>query len=576
MGGGAGEAPCLARSISVDTLPETPRSAESLATRKDDCDSPASPRTPKTPSGITTTTTTTTTTTLVDLRSSSSVLRRRLRLGGIRENVVAPLVAAKMRDETLHEKDGRDEDDEDDDDDEDSDIDGDLVDNADDDDEEEEEDDRDDDDHKEDCYSTSRRERAGSAHASFPASPEAGESMSGIPGCIGPAPPLSPSDSDQKRPCVLSVEDEIGIEALLDFSSALPSRLPEVSAVERDRKAYAGPTDESNWVIPGRLMVGAYPAEADDQSHDALLNAILECGVTTFVCLQAEYNHYAPATAPIRPYIRDAFRLCQMREREARQKSPNEVCAASKLGFLHLPIVDCKVTGDEVVRALAEALCWRLVSGEVIYLHCWGGHGRTGTLVAVMLGMLYKISKSEALKRTQLYHDCRSCPLQVQSPQTFSQRMQVLRILDSVRGRPSILEQHLANPYASRDMGQIFQLPVAPTSAAALRAKRPLEIEPLPVSLMRDTDVSSPLVANGMDRAGRTTMDMCKRRKLGPLSRPRSLRPPPMSSGHFQPANVVAGSTPPRSGASDPAAVPSNAAVGTPGTARKRNLHLVR
>jgi hypothetical protein len=27
--------------------------------------------------------------------------------------------------------------------------------------------------------------------------------------------------------------------------------------------------------------------------------------------------------------------------------------------------------------------------GEKMYIHCWGGHGRTGTLVATMLGRLY-------------------------------------------------------------------------------------------------------------------------------------------------------------------------------------------
>lgn len=36
-----------------------------------------------------------------------------------------------------------------------------------------------------------------------------------------------------------------------------------------------------------------------------------------------------------------------------------------------------------------------------MYIHCWGGHGRTGTLVALVLGMLYEIPCSQALRYTQ-------------------------------------------------------------------------------------------------------------------------------------------------------------------------------
>jgi hypothetical protein len=56
---------------------------------------------------------------------------------------------------------------------------------------------------------------------------------------------------------------------------------------------------------------------------------------------------------------------------------------------------------------------------------CRGGHGRTGTLVAVMLGRLYDLPASGALRLTQAYHDCRIYPQGVRSPQTTVQRAQV-------------------------------------------------------------------------------------------------------------------------------------------------------
>ena len=54
---------------------------------------------------------------------------------------------------------------------------------------------------------------------------------------------------------------------------------------------YVGPTEESNWVLPGRLLVGAYPAALDDEVNDSIVASILRLGCSTFVCLQAEYEH---------------------------------------------------------------------------------------------------------------------------------------------------------------------------------------------------------------------------------------------------------------------------------------------
>ena len=50
----------------------------------------------------------------------------------------------------------------------------------------------------------------------------------------------------------------------------------------------AGPTEESNWVIKDRLLVGAYPASVYDDANARILSGILKLGITTFVCLQQE------------------------------------------------------------------------------------------------------------------------------------------------------------------------------------------------------------------------------------------------------------------------------------------------
>lgn len=58
------------------------------------------------------------------------------------------------------------------------------------------------------------------------------------------------------------------------------------SAITFER--YCGPTAESNWILPGILLVGAYPATNDDNETFELLSSILYLGITKFVCLQRE------------------------------------------------------------------------------------------------------------------------------------------------------------------------------------------------------------------------------------------------------------------------------------------------
>jgi hypothetical protein len=150
--------------------------------------------------------------------------------------------------------------------------------------------------------------------------------------------------------------------------------LPIPKAV--DPSLYRGPTDESNWVLHGRLLVGAYPADVSDAVTETTLRGILELGITTFVCLQAEYQHTGVTELAwrtgkaLRPYPYDAARLLP----HVRWPSPDR-CHAKKpsgaINFIHFPIRDCSVANDTRVLELAHDLVERLVHGENLYVHCW-------------------------------------------------------------------------------------------------------------------------------------------------------------------------------------------------------------
>ena len=190
---------------------------------------------------------------------------------------------------------------------------------------------------------------------------------------------------------------------------------------------FKGPTHESNWLLRknsqhGGLVVGGYP----DTFHDM---RILSNELQTFVCLNSEYGKTVKGDY-YRPY--------------ANHLPKNQ--------FIHEPIDDMETVNDETVIALAQKIVERLLNGENVYLHCAGGHGRTGTVAIVTLHMLYpEVTELELFEFVQYAHDQRGGnyfgerlfnhkmledPMsqyyvknQVPSPQTFEQRNQVRRII---------------------------------------------------------------------------------------------------------------------------------------------------
>jgi len=192
-----------------------------------------------------------------------------------------------------------------------------------------------------------------------------------------------------------------------------------------------GPTHESNWLLPktssafGSLCVGSYP-----DSNKGYLVKLLAAGLNTFVCLNDEYGTKDKYGDYFEPYAKGM--------------------PADR--FIHKKIKDMKTGDDGDLLAVATEVVERIKRGEHVYLHCAGGHGRTGGYAAIILHKLYpELSSAEIFEYIQFAHDQRDGHVcgtskwnkqmlmdpwahhfkvgQVPSPQTLDQRNQVRSLL---------------------------------------------------------------------------------------------------------------------------------------------------
>lgn len=130
------------------------------------------------------------------------------------------------------------------------------------------------------------------------------------------------------------------------------------------------PFARSYWAAPGQLLGGFYPGDRDPAVAEGKLRALLDCGVTHIInlMLPSEGDHAG------RPFIgyKDAF--LQLATAQGR-----DVC------WMQRPIPDLGVPTVSQMIATLDAIDTAIARGGCVYVHCWGGRGRTGTVIGCWL-----------------------------------------------------------------------------------------------------------------------------------------------------------------------------------------------
>jgi ADP-ribosyl-[dinitrogen reductase] hydrolase len=127
----------------------------------------------------------------------------------------------------------------------------------------------------------------------------------------------------------------------------------------------ARPNANTYLVVPPKFLAGEYPGDRDPAMARKKIKQFLAAGIRHFVDLTEVGDQLAPYEAIL--------------SEEARNSS-------IKATYLRFPIRDNSVPSDsEHLAKILFAIDRRIREGGAVYLHCWGGVGRTGLVVACWL-----------------------------------------------------------------------------------------------------------------------------------------------------------------------------------------------
>ncbi|MGE5375779.1 MAG: fused DSP-PTPase phosphatase/NAD kinase-like protein [Bacteroidota bacterium] len=164
------------------------------------------------------------------------------------------------------------------------------------------------------------------------------------------------------------------------------------------------PIPESYWVEPGRLLAGEYPGHFDEQKARRRVDAFLEAGLDTFIDLTTPGE-----VSPYSEILKEQARAYEM-----------------DVSHYRFPIRDFGLPTNAQMRRILDQIDESLQAGRKVYVHCWGGIGRTGTTIGCYL-VRRGLGGNEALRQlARWWQEVPKSSIHPRSPETLEQAAFVL------------------------------------------------------------------------------------------------------------------------------------------------------
>lgn len=195
---------------------------------------------------------------------------------------------------------------------------------------------------------------------------------------------------------------------------------------------HTGSTDDSNYLIPKRVLMTRYPfkkyfnpknEEHYEQAVEKVKKLLIDSQIDVFVNLQKK-NEKIMMSPDYKEFI--------LKTRDELEKEYKEI--PSKIDFYDWEIEDMKTSTLEATKKWIKILIELYKKGKNILIHCMGGHGRTGLIAGCFIGALYPDLKySEILKFVQAAHSCRIQRRKSFAPQKAEQFLQIAEFIGEKR-----------------------------------------------------------------------------------------------------------------------------------------------
>ena len=159
------------------------------------------------------------------------------------------------------------------------------------------------------------------------------------------------------------------------------------------------PFERSYWVIPGKLLAGAYPSSVNEDDRLTILEGLLAAGIKTVINLTEAGERNVQGIE-----LYDYSAQFRAEGIEVHRKPTRDV---------DIPTYE---EMDEILDLIEESFAMN----KPVYFHCWGGVGRTGTVLGCYLLKSriaepdHVIDHIDTLKKTSAMHGR-------QSPETDEQ-----------------------------------------------------------------------------------------------------------------------------------------------------------
>ena len=126
----------------------------------------------------------------------------------------------------------------------------------------------------------------------------------------------------------------------------------------------SSPFAESYWVIPGRFLAGEHPGAAGEKVLQKRIQALLRTGVNIYYDLTENLDG---------------------RRNYANLLYSEAIEYEMNVEYHNFPLEDLKAPSIETVKVILNSIDQNLAAQKIIYIHCYAGIGRTGTIVGCYL-----------------------------------------------------------------------------------------------------------------------------------------------------------------------------------------------